>query len=180
MSEFQIWLVRTLGSAEMIPALMNSAWGWPIAESVHFIGVSLLVGTIGVFDLRLIGLARGVSIAALHKLIPWGIAGYAINAATGAMFLVTAPDQYILNPAFQLKLLFMAVAGFNALTFYLVAYRDATAPGASEQAPRSAKIVAAVSLCMWVGVIICGRMITFYRPGPCGPEGPGFLADCFP
>jgi len=180
MGDLQVWLVRTLGSAETIPSFMNSAWGWPIVESVHFIGVSLLVGTIGVFDLRLIGLARGISIAALHKLIPWGIAGYAINATTGAMFLVTAPDQYVFNPAFHLKLLFMAVAGFNALTFYLVAYRDATAPGASEQAPRSAKIVAAVSLCMWVGVIICGRMITFYRPGPCGPEGPGFLADCFP
>ena len=37
---------------------MNSPWGWPIAESVHFIGLSLLLGTVGVFDLRLLGLAR--------------------------------------------------------------------------------------------------------------------------
>ena len=92
-------------------------------ESVHFLGLSLLIGAIGLFDLRLLGLAKRIPIAALHRLIPWGLTGYGINIVSGAMFLMTEPDQYIYNPAFHFKLLFMGVAGFNALAFYLLAYR---------------------------------------------------------
>ena len=179
MGDVQVWLVRTLKSINPVSAFMHSTWGWPAAESIHFIGLSLLVGTIVLFDLRLLGLAKRIPIAALHRLIPWGLLGYGINAVSGAAFLMTEPDQYIYNPAFQWKLLFMAAAGFNALAFYLTAYRRATAPGASA-APWSARVVAVISLCMWIAVIVCGRLLTFYRPGICGPEGPGFLAECIP
>jgi hypothetical protein len=180
MADFQVWLVRTLGSVPSAAAIMHTRWGWPAAESIHFIGLSLLVGTIWLFDLRLLGVAKRIPIAALHKLVPWGLAGYGINVATGAMFLMTDPDQYIYNPAFQFKLLFMGLAGFNALAFYLTTYRSATADGAPADAPRSAKFIAAASLCLWVSVIVCGRLLTFYRPGGCGPQGPGFIADCNP
>ena len=80
----------------------------------------------------------------------------------------------------RFKVLFMAVAGFNASAFYLTTYRRVTGQDAAADAPRSAKIVAAISLCMWIGVIIGGRMLTFYRPTVCGPQGPGFLATCNP
>jgi len=89
------------------------------------------------------------------------------------------PDQYIYNPAFHWKMLFIAVAGVNALAFYLTSYRRATAPGAVD-VPRRARAIALASLCLWIAVIICGRLLTFYRPWPCGPEGPGFLATCIP
>ena len=180
MATFQVWLVSTLSTVKPVGRFMHSRWGWPAAESLHFVGLSLLVGTIVLFDLRLLGMARRISIAALHKLVPWGLGGYAINLVTGACFLMAEPDQYIYNPAFHFKVLFMAVAGFNASAFYLTGYRRATAPGAPADAPRSAKIIATISLCMWVGVIIGGRLLTFYRPTVCGPHGPGFLATCNP
>jgi hypothetical protein len=180
MDGLQIWLVRTLKEINPVAAFMHSAWGWPIAESVHFLGLSLLIGSIALFDLRLLGMARRVPIGALHRLIPWGLTGYGINVVSGAAFLMTEPDQYIYNPAFHFKLLFMGIAGFNALAFYLVAYGKSTAPGAPAEAPRAAKIIAATSLCMWIAVIVCGRLLTFYRPAPCPPEGPGFIAECIP
>ena len=114
MSGFQIWLVSTLKSVNPVLRFMTSDWGWPTAESIHFLGLSLLVGTIGLFDLRLLGVAKRIPIAALHKLIPWGLLGYGINVVSGLAFLMTEPDQYIYNPAFHFKVLFMAVAGFNA------------------------------------------------------------------
>ena len=180
MDAFQVWLERTLRAINPVAAFMHSKWGWPAAESVHFLGLSLLIGCIGLFDLRLLGLGKRIPIAALHRLIPWGLAGYGINVVSGLAFLMTEPDQYIYNPAFHFKLLFMGVAGFNATAFYLVAYRRATRPGAAAEAPRSARIIAATSLCMWIAVIVCGRLLTFYRPAGCGPEGPGFIAECIP
>ena len=180
MATFQVWLVSTLASATRVGDFMATRWAWPAMESIHFVGLSLLVGTIVLFDLRLLGVARPIPISALHKLIPWGIAGYCVNAASGAMFLMSAPDQYIYNSAFHFKLLFMAIAGFNATAFYLVAARRTMGPDAEARVPRAAKIIATISVLMWLGIIVCGRLITFYRPGDCGPEGPGILADCIP
>src|SRR4029453_14357904 len=180
MDVYQIWLERTLRAINPVAAFMHSKWGWPAAESVHFLGLSLLIGCIGLFDLRLLGFAKRIPIAALHRLIPWGLAGYGINVVSGLAFLMTEPDQYIYNPAFQFKLLFMAVGGFNRTAFYLLACPRPPRPGGAAEAPRSARIIAATSLCMWIAVIVCGRLLTFYRPGGCGPEGPGFIAECIP
>jgi hypothetical protein len=180
MVDFQMWLVETFARATPVAAMMRTAWAWPAAESVHFIGLCLLVGAIFLFDLRLIGFGRSIRIGALHKLVPWGLLGFAMTGASGILFLLTEPDQYVYNPAFHLKLLFMATAGLNALAFYITSYQKATAPGAPDEAPRLAKIIAVASLTLWIAVIVSGRLLTFYRPFPCGPEGPGFLAECLP
>jgi hypothetical protein len=178
--QLQVWLVTTIGGETPIAAFMRTAWAWPVVESLHFLGLCLLVGAIGTFDLRLLGLARRVPIAAVHRLIPWGLAGFALNIATGALFVMTEPDQYIYNPSFHLKLLFLAIAGTNASMFYLSSFRRVFDPGASLDAPRRAKLIAAISLCAWLGVIVCGRRITFFRPGPCFETSTSLLLTCDP
>jgi hypothetical protein len=139
-------------------------WAWRIFESIHFVGLCFLIGTVGLFDLRMLGMAKPVSMVALHKLVPWGIAGYAMNVMTGISFFAAAPDQYMYNPAFQYKILFMGMAGINVLTFYLAMYRKVAVLGPGDDAPMAAKIMAGVSLSLWLGVIICGRLLTFFRP----------------
>src|SRR6516225_818186 len=104
MQHVQLTLVRWLLSIN--PRFMHTAWGFPVAQSLHFIGLTLLVGTIWLFDLRLLGVAKRIPIAALHRLVPWTLLGYSFNVVTGALLLMTEPDQYILNRAFQFKLLF--------------------------------------------------------------------------
>src|SRR5215212_609078 len=98
MHDFQIWLVTGIQAHSPVKTVMSTAWAWPVAESMHFIGLSLLIGTIGAFDLRLLGVGRRIPIAAMHRLIPWGIAGFVTNVCTGLLFLLTEPDQYIYNP----------------------------------------------------------------------------------
>ena len=153
-----------IGRRTGIHVLMNSAWGWPSVESLHFIGLSLLIGAVGLYDLRMLGLARGVPMGALHRLIPWGVGGYVLNVATGLLFVTSAPDQYLYNPAFQVKLALMAVAGLNVLFFYRFVFRRVVGSLADDRAPAAARVAAAVSLACWIGVIVCGRLITYYRP----------------
>ncbi len=159
---------------------MRTAWGWPAAESLHFIGLTLLIGTVGLFDLRLLGLGRRIPIAAMHRLVPWGLLGFGLTVVGGLSFLMTEPDQYVYNPSFHFKMLFMATAGLNALAFYLTCYRRTIGAGASPEVPRTARVIAAISLSMWISVLVAGRLLTFYRPVPCEPAGPGFLATCIP
>jgi hypothetical protein len=180
MSAWQVWLVHTLGSVTPVGDLMRLHWSWPFVESLHFIGLSLLFGTVGLFDLRLLGFAKRIPMPTLHRLIPWGLAGFGLNLTTGALFLMTEPDQYIYNPSFHFKLLFIGAAGVNALSFYALTYRQTMADPELATAPPVARVLGAISLCLWIGVIISGRLLTFYRPAECGPEGPGFIAECVP
>ena len=178
--DIQIWLVKNIVAHSPVADMMHTAWAWPITESVHFLGLCMLIGGVGTFDLRLLGVARRVPIAAMHRLIPIGILGFVMNISSGLLFVLTEPDQYIYNVSFHLKLLFMTIGGLNAGTFYLTCYRQAFGPGASLDAPRRAKVIAAISLCAWIGVIVCGRLITFYRPPPCTPQDNTLLLQCSP
>ena len=180
MHEFQIWLVTTIDQNSPVKDFMHTAWAWPIAESFHFLGLCLLVGGVGTFDLRLLGVAQRVPIAAVHRLIPWGILGFVINIMTGSLFLLTEPDQYIYNPDFHLKVLFLTIAGVNAGMFYLTSYRQVFQSGALLKAPTHARIIAAISLSSWIVVIVCGRLITFYRPSSCMGEQLSLLLTCQP
>jgi uncharacterized membrane protein len=158
-SAFEIWLRNT-----SLADLMHTAWAWPIVESLHFFGLCLLMGTVGLFDLRLLGFAKQIPLPALHRLIPWGILGYGINVCTGVSFFVAEPDQYLYNPSFQIKILFMSLAGVNVLLFYALMFRHVKTLDAGEDAPMPARIMGGASLVFWIGVMTCGRLLTFFRP----------------
>ena len=143
---------------------MNSPWGWPTAESIHFLGLCMLIGSVGVFDLRMLGVGKGIAYEELHKLVKFGVVGYLLNVTTGIMFLTTSPDQYIYNPAFQTKMFFMLLAGLNMLWFNATTSAQVKVTNANASLLSRAKIIAAVSLLCWSVIIICGRLITYFRP----------------
>ena len=151
-------------AATGVQTLMYSRWGWPIVESLHFIGLSLLIGTVGIFDLRMLGFMQSIPLVALHRFVPFGVAGYLVNATTGIMFLSSVPDQYIYNPAVQTKLAFMLVAGVNMIVFYRFCFGGLQSEEVSVDSKTRAKVFALVSLLCWLGVISAGRLITFFRP----------------
>jgi hypothetical protein len=151
-------------NATGFPEWINShGWVWPVGETLHFIGLCLLLGAVGLFDLRLIGVARGLPFAALERLIPWGVAGFLISLSTGVMFVLGnafAPGEYLRNIAFFWKMLFIVLAGINLLVFYVSGTaRTVEALGPGADAPFRAKVIGTVSLCLWVGVIFFGRML---------------------
>jgi hypothetical protein len=136
----------------------------PICEILHFLGLAMLVGVVGMLDLRMLGLGKGVSVAAIHRLLPWALAGFGLCAITGYIFVAgdpfKSPMQFFDNLAFRLKMLFVALAGLNALAFYVTGLsKKLEAMGPSDDAPTGAKVIAATSLVLWVGVMYFGRML---------------------
>lgn len=132
---------------------------WPTLEALHFIGLSLLFGVVLVGNLRILGFMRGAPFIDIHRLLPWGVWGFVINSVTGMLFFVGQAFQYIDNPAFHLKVLFMLLAGANVL--YLTLFDDVWALGTGDEAPVSAKWLAASQIVLWVGVIYFGRMLPY-------------------
>ena len=154
---FAYWLRET----QISQAIRVLPWLWPVCEILHFFGLSLLVGVAGFFDLRLLGFMPGVRLSAAWSLMPWAKVGFGLAAITGLTFFVGAPDQYVNNLAFLFKVIFLLVAGANAL-FFEVAYGKRVAEGAADgRSPGAFKAIAAVSLASWLLVVYWGRMLPF-------------------
>ena len=154
---FAFWL-RGTPVSEAIRVL---PWLWPVCEILHFFGLSLLVGVTGFFDCRLLGFLPRVPLSAAWSLMPWARIGFAISAATGVTFFVGAPDQYVNNLAFLFKLVFLLLAGANALYFEFVFGKRIAESKEGEQAPSAYKTIAALSLVSWFFVVYWGRMLPF-------------------
>lgn len=137
-------------------------WSWPACETLHFIGLCLLIGCIGTLDLRLLGFAKGLPIGQLGRFVKWGLLGFAINLTTGLLFLTARPGLYLFNPAFTAKMVLVGIGGLNALTFYVSGLgRKVAVLGPGEDPPLAAKIIAAMSLIVWFAVMSLGRMLPY-------------------
>ena len=156
--------IRSTRMSEMFRGQV--AWLWPLCESLHFIGLSLLIGTAGFFDLRLLGFMKGVPLRSAKRFVPWAMAGFAVNLLTGLIFFISQPQQYATNLAMWLKVVFLLIAGVNAMLFE-TSYSDglmALEPEA--EMPVSAKVIGAVSLISWFAVLYFGRMLPYLDPNP--------------
>jgi hypothetical protein len=139
-------------------------WAFPAAEALHFIGLSLLVGSLAVIDLRLLGFARSLSVRAVHQLLLWTWIGFAINLITGLLFIFAQASFYYPNVAFRVKLVLLLLAGANALWFQLTVNRELPSWSDGADATRQAKVIAGISLGLWVSVIFFGRFIMYWPP----------------
>ena len=139
----------------------NSTWAFPTLQSLHFIGMTLLFGVVGAIDLRVLGVARALPIRPLHRFLPLAFGGFAINLITGIMFFCHDPYVYAFNTSFRLKMLAILLAGLNALWFRLGVFLDVDGWGPHIEASRLAKVISALSLLLWIGVITAGRFIAF-------------------
>ena len=136
-------------------------WLWAACETLHFMGLALLIGIAGFFDLRLLGFMRRVPLSAARDLIPWAIRGFVLNLVTGLVFFTTAPARYVNNGAFWFKMFFVLVAGLNAMFFETRLGARVLTMGADQDTPMPFKIVGAVSLFAWLAVLYFGRMLPY-------------------
>lgn len=161
MQQFVEWLQQTAVSEW----LLNSSWAWAVLEILHFMGLSLLLGALIVFDLCLAGIMTIMPVAALRPLPRIMIAGFAINAASGILFFTGDPARYAINIGFQLKMLLVVLAGVNA--FWFLRRFGETLPGWQTRAdiPPLARVLAMISLFTWFGVLLLGRLIPYVGTG---------------
>jgi PDZ domain-containing protein len=134
-------------------------WVWPTCETLHFVGLCMLFTVVVIVDLRMLGMIRSVPYSAVYQLLPIGMLGFGINLVTGILFFLGVPSQYVHNPVFYWKMVFVVVGGFNILYFMLV--DEAWSVGPGEDAPFSAKIAAASAIFIWAAVLFCGHMLPF-------------------
>ena len=143
--------------------MRESLWLFPAIESVHLLGMAALVGTITVFDLRLLGwMMRREPVSELaRRLLPWTWLGFAVQVVTGVMLFLSEAAKVYANPAFRLKILMILLAGLHALIFHKIIYRNVATWDEGDVLPIGAKVSGLVSILLWIGIVAAGRFIGF-------------------
>ena len=139
--------------------ILDHPWVWPICEVFHFVGLCLLFGGVLLVNLRLLGFVTGAAFAEVNRFLPWAIAGLGINIVTGMLFFLASPEQYTQNPAFAWKIGLILIAGVTLL--YPTMSDQAGRLTANDRAPLIGRIIAAGSICLWIGVIFLGRFLPY-------------------
>jgi hypothetical protein len=135
----------------------SNPYAYPVANTVHVLALVLLLGGIGLFDLRVLGAFRTLPLQPLAEaLVPIAAAGVLILAASGSILFAADSVSVADKGVFQLKLILIAIALANVALFRLL-YGAVVA----DPPPAGARLLALVSLLLWTGVAIAGRMIAY-------------------
>jgi hypothetical protein len=143
--------------------IRQSLWLFPAIETLHLLGMAALVGTITVYDLRLLGwILRRERVSDLtRRLLPWVWAGFAVQVITGALLFSSEAVKVYDNPAFRVKILLILLAGAQALIFQWTSYRNVATWDDSQVMPAGAKVAGCISILLWIGIVAAGRFIGF-------------------
>ena len=149
---------------------MNLWWYLPLWKTVHIAGMTLLMGVVLAVDLRIYGVAKGLPARPLQRLMPWAAGGFAVSLVSGALLVRANPQQYLGAPqnlAFYAKILCLVLVGLNDILYFSTGLkREVDGVEAGEAASASAKIVASVSLALWLSVIYLGVTLPFFGVAP--------------
>ena len=143
-------------------AMRESLWLYPGVEIAHIAGLAVLVGSVAMFDLRLLGVGRSVSVRALARfLLPWSVGALVVIVPSGLMMFSAHASEMIDNTPFMVKMLLLVIAGTNAALFHTSVFRGAAAWDTGVAPPAMARVQAVFSLALWLAVISCGRLIAY-------------------
>ena len=155
------WAAALEGTA-LSRTLRGSSWLYPCVEIAHILGFVVLVGANAMFDVRLLGASRHVSVSALGAhLRRWSLASVTLVVPTGLLLASAHPVTLANNPVFGVKLVAIAFAALNALGFQLGVWRSVASWDKGVPAPVSARLHALASLALWTAAIVCGRLLAY-------------------
>ena len=146
------WLELTAASVWLRESL--SLFALPGVLAAHTVGLGFVAGLSGAFDLRLLGVARGIPPTAFERFLPVMWIGLWANILTGIALVLAYPTKALTNPVFYLKLGLIAAA--------LVIFRTLLQRARAGQTEgRTTKLLAAASLVVWAGAITTGRLLAY-------------------
>ncbi len=153
------WIAHTSAS----DTISNATWIIPLFQSIHIMAIAVVVSTMGMLDLRLMGLSgtRYSMRTTVDRYIPWMWVSVIILFCTGVVLITGEPERSLGNWVFQVKMgllvtVLLVTVGFNQMIKHNL--------DSWEQSPThqlTAKLTGFVSLILWVGIVVAGRWIAY-------------------
>ena len=157
--------LATANPIEALPIahfLRETWWAFPAVEVVHIVGFVILLGAVVMFDLRVLGFSRGISVRALARhLLPWSWAALLLVVPSGLLMFMANASEMLANRVFPAKMGLLLLAFGNAAWFLTGPYQSVKHWDTEVSAPVLAQLSVALSLVLWTGVVACGRLLAY-------------------
>jgi hypothetical protein len=154
-----------LESTHVAAAIRESTWLFPTIETLHVLSILVVVGSITMFDLRLLNIAsRDRSVTEVYEeIMPWARISFMCAAIAGGLMFTSSATKYYHNFSFRMKMLTLLLAGVNVAIFEFWTYRSVAKWNRGERIPPAAKLAGGLSLVLWIFVVAFGRWTGFTK-----------------
>jgi hypothetical protein len=154
---------RRLGESSWSTGLHESRYAYDFIESIHVWTLCLFFGLAVMFDLRLLGWTmRSVPVSEVsRRLLPWTLAGFIVMVISGSLLFYAIPLRSYQSIFFRAKMFMLLLAGLNVWIFHSGPYRRVATWDQDKVPPKAARLAGAVSLVLWVCIVLSGRMIAY-------------------
>jgi hypothetical protein len=156
------WL-DALEALDSSVAIRESINGYTALLAIHVVGMCVFAGLVLMMDLRLMGVGNmRTPFSQLQKrLFPWQATGMMLSLISGAILIYGQPSRFYANIFFWVKMMMMFLAMVNALAFHQSTYHSVVTWDAKGVPPWGAKLSGVLSIFLWAGVVVSGRMIAY-------------------
>lgn len=155
-SDVSAWLTAT----PLSQTIQSTVWAVPTLQSVHILAICVVAASAMIFDLRLVGaLGREAAVTTVaRRYLPWLWTALVVLLFTGLALVIGEPDRTLENWVFWTKMSLLAAA----VVLTAAVQASLKRPERWEAGvPAPARLAGAVSLAIWIGVIVCGRWIAY-------------------
>jgi len=140
----------------------ESLWGYPLFETIHSIGMAMMIGSLGLINLRVLGFKPDLPLLNVRELLPLAWLGFTLNAISGSLLFTSDAVYFFSSYTFRIKMVLIILGGINAALLGRRVFRDASAATVPATAVASStKWIAASSLLFWFGAVCAGRLIAY-------------------
>jgi hypothetical protein len=159
MLDFARWLAQTSVSL----AIQTHLWVIPAVQSIHIAAIGIVMSSVFMVDLRLLGWAGTDQTLAetTRRFAPWLWGALGVLLATGVLMVVGEPVRELLSLSFWLKMSLIVVGAGLAAVFQLTLKRHAADQEPSFADRRATRWLATVTLLVWCGIVVLGRLIAY-------------------
>ena len=147
-------LVTAIDQSALADFVRDTIWVYPLMLTLHAVGLAFAVGVTVAVNLRVLGVAPALPLAAMQRLQPLFFAALAVNAISGIGLVLNNPAKWLIDPLFYVKLTLLVLALIDSA---LLARRVFAAASAFT----NVRGLAVASLLLWGGAITAGRMLAY-------------------
>lgn len=139
----------------------ESLWGYPLLETIHSLGMAMLIASLGLINLRVLGVKRELPMLGMRQLLPLAWVGFTLNAISGTLLFTSDAVYFFESYTFRIKMVVIVLGGLNAALLGQRVFREAAAGAAPAPPTAGTKWIAATSLVFWLGAVVAGRLIAY-------------------
>jgi hypothetical protein len=158
--QFALWLSTT---APSVFIQEHNGWTIPAIQSIHIVGIALVMGSVLMIDLRILGWAGSdqTLYQTVRRFGPWLTGSLWLLLATGLLMVIGEPVRELVTLSFWLKMTLVAIGALVVAIFQRTLRRHEQQWEGSLVHRRSIKAAAILTFLLWASVIVLGRLIAY-------------------